>query len=378
MPFTPAESAAMQRAIVLARRGEGWVEPNPMVGAVVLAPDGVVLGEGWHKRFGGDHAEVMALAAAGERARGGTLVVTLEPCAHHGKTPPCVDAILAAGIRRVVFSADDPSPHAGGRGSSTLRAAGVAIESGLLEDEGIRLTRPFRTLVGRGRPWLIAKWAMSLDGRVATALGESRWISCDDSRRIAHELRGRVDAVMIGIGTAIADDPLLTARPPGPRRALRVVCDSAARLPPGSKLVQGARDVPTMVVVGPDAPTERLRTLEGHGCEILSCSGANGPERMVSLLEILGQRSLTNLLVEGGPTVLGTCFDAELVDEVWAFIAPKVIGGSTAPAAVGGDGATGIALANLIDVEERRFPGADILVRGVVRRRAPQTGGETL
>jgi diaminohydroxyphosphoribosylaminopyrimidine deaminase/5-amino-6-(5-phosphoribosylamino)uracil reductase len=369
MPFTPAESAAMQRALALARRGEGWVEPNPMVGAVVLAADGLVIGEGWHKRFGGDHAEVMALAAAGERARGGTLAVTLEPCAHHGKTPPCVDAILAAGIARVVVAAADPSPHASGRGVARLQAAGVAVEAGLLEREAIRLTAPFRTFVERRRPWLVAKWALSLDGRIATASGESRWISSEASRRLVHQLRGRVDAVMVGIGTALADDPLLTARPPGPRRALRIVCDTAARLPPDSQLARTARDLPVLVAVAADAPCERVRALEAAGCGILVCPG--GPrERLTWLLEELGKRGVTNLLVEGGPTLLGSCFDGDVVDEVWAFIAAKVIGGAAAPAAVGGAGAAEISLARPIDVEETRDSGGDLFVRGLVRREA--------
>jgi diaminohydroxyphosphoribosylaminopyrimidine deaminase/5-amino-6-(5-phosphoribosylamino)uracil reductase len=368
MPFTPAESAAMQRALALARRGEGWVEPNPMVGAVVLAADGLPIGEGWHKRFGGDHAEVMALAAAGERARGGTLVVTLEPCAHHGKTPPCVDAILAAGLARVVIAAPDPSPHAAGSGVVGLRAAGVEVEAGLFGAEAIRLTRPFRCLVERRRPWTIAKWALSLDGRIATASGESRWISSEASRRLVHQLRGRVDAVMVGIGTALADDPLLTARPPGPRRALRIVCDTAARLPPDSQLVRTARDRPVLVAAAADAPCERLRALESAGCEIVVCPGATAEDRLAWLLESLGGRRITNLLVEGGPTLLGTCFDGDFVDEVWAFIAAKVIGGAAAPAAVGGAGVAGIALARSIEVEETRFAGGDVLVRGLVRR----------
>ena len=228
----------MRRAIELARRGEGLVEPNPQVGAVVLDAHGAVVGAGWHERFGGPHAEVMAIASAGAAARGGTLVVTLEPCCHHGKTPPCTDAIIAAGVSRVVIGVEDPFPQVSGGGVAALRRAGIDVETGVLAEAAARLSAPFRRLVVDGRPWVIAKWAMSLDGRIAAAGGDSRWISGEASRALVHTLRGRVDAIMVGIGTALADDPLLTARPPGPRTALRVVVDSRARLPTESRLVR--------------------------------------------------------------------------------------------------------------------------------------------
>jgi diaminohydroxyphosphoribosylaminopyrimidine deaminase/5-amino-6-(5-phosphoribosylamino)uracil reductase len=210
-----------QQALASARRGAGLVEPNPMVGAVVATPDGTLVGTGCHERFGGPHAEVNALAAAGPAARGGTLFVTLEPCCHHGKTPPCTDAILAAGIARVVVAAADPYPEVAGRGIALLRAAGVTVDTGLLECEASRLIAPFTKLVTTGQPWVIAKWAMSLDGHVsAPASAGDRWISSEESRRLVHDLRGRCDAILIGIGTALADDPLLTpqpAHPAGPR-----------------------------------------------------------------------------------------------------------------------------------------------------------------
>ena len=235
-----------------------------MVGAVVAA-GGSIVGEGFHGRFGEAHAEVEALAAAGAAARGATLYVTLEPCCHHGKTPPCTEAVVAAGIARVVIAARDPFPAVNGGGIAALRAAGIAVEAGLCEREALRLTAPFRTLVEAKRPWVIAKWAMSLDGRMATASGESRWISSAESRAIVHRLRGRVDAIVVGIGTALADDPLLTARPDDgaatPRQLVRIVLDSHARLPPASRLVQTAREHPLLVAVGPEAPAERRQTL---------------------------------------------------------------------------------------------------------------------
>jgi len=367
MSFSQAESAAMLRAIGLARRGEGWVEPNPKVGAVVLARDGLTIAEGWHKRFGCDHAEVMALAAAGTAARGSTLCVSLEPCAHVGKTPACTDAILAAGIRRVVVAAADPSPHASGAGIERLRAAGVEVEVGLHEPEAVRLTAPFRTLVTQGRPWIIAKWAMTLDGKIATRTRQSRWISSESSRRLVHALRGRVDAIMVGANTAIADDPLLTPRPPGPRKPLRVVLDSHARLPIGSRLVRTARESPVLVIVGPDADGDRLRRLIGAGCEVEVSPGDDPAARLEHALLALGRRTLTNVLVEGGSTLFGALFDAGRIDEVWAFVAPKVIGGAEAIGVVGGEGVSEMHASTMIDVEETSFHGGDILVRGLCR-----------
>src|SRR3954466_722160 len=219
----------MERALALAERGRGAVEPNPLVGAVVVR-DGTCVGEGWHQRYGGPHAEVHALAAAAEAARGATLYVTLEPCCHFGKTPPCTDAVLAAGVRRVVASMADPFPRVAGGGLDRLRAAGLEVEVGLLEDEARRLNAPYLKRLTTGLPYVTAKWAMTLDGKTAVASGDSRWISGPRSRALVHELRGRMDAILVGIGTALADDPLLTARPPGPRVACRVVLDGAARL----------------------------------------------------------------------------------------------------------------------------------------------------
>jgi diaminohydroxyphosphoribosylaminopyrimidine deaminase/5-amino-6-(5-phosphoribosylamino)uracil reductase len=363
----------MRRALALARRGEGHVEPNPMVAAVIAAASvngagGDIVAEGWHAAFGGPHAEVAALAAAGTAARGGTLAVTLEPCCHHGKTPPCTAAIIAAGITRVVVGTRDPYPSVNGGGIDALRRAGIEVRVGVCETEARRLIAPFRTLVEQQRPWLIAKWAMSLDGRVATADGESRWISSEASREIVHQLRGRMDGILCGIGTALADDPLLTARPAGPRLPLRIVLDSLARLPLESRLVRTAREAPLLVAAGPAAPADRLRQLEAAGCEVWQSASADHPERLRELLAELGSRRLTNVLVEGGPTVLGSLADAQAIDEVWAFIAPTIIGGAAAPLPIAGVGIASLASASGIEVEQVDHPGDDLFVRGVVRR----------
>lgn len=364
MAFTPFDEAAMRRALDLAARGHGFVEPNPPVGAVVAVGDEIV-GEGWHERFGGPHAEVVALSAAGPRARGATLYVTLEPCCHHGKTPPCTEAILAAGISRVVVAAGDPFAAVAGRGLDALRAAGLQVETGLLDTAAERLTAAFRTLVTRGRPWVIAKWAMSLDGRLAANPGQDRWISSPESRRLVHALRSRVDAIAVGIGTAVADDPLLTVRvdpgtAAGPRRPLRIVLDPRATLPVESNLVRTAREVPVLVAVGPDAPAERMRSLEAAGCEVWRGVAADRGSRTAALLAELGSRRLTTLLVEGGATVLAGMIAADQVDEAWVFVAPRILGGPAVavepPAAD-----------RRLRIEEVTFPGGDVLVRGTLR-----------
>ncbi len=364
-----SDEELMRRALELARRGEGRVEPNPMVGAVIAsASGGHVIAEGWHSAFGGPHAEVAALSAAGAAARGGTLAVTLEPCCHHGKTPPCTAAIIAAGIARVIIATSDPFPAVNGGGIDALRRAGIEVRTGVCEQAARRLTAPFRTVVEQKRPWLIAKWAMSLDGHVATASGESRWISSESSRAIVHELRGRMDGILCGIGTVLADDPLLTARPAGPRQALRIVLDSAARLPIESRLVHTAREVPVLVATGPAAPTDRLRALASAGCDVWQAAAADPRDRLHELLAELGSRRLTNVLVEGGPTVLGSLADSHAIDEVWAFIAPTIIGGAASPSPITGTGIATLASAASIEIEHTEHPGGDLFIRGVVRR----------
>jgi len=357
------EIAAMRQALELAGRGAGHVEPNPQVGAVVLAADGRVVGTGWHAAFGGPHAEVAALAAAGAAARGATLCVTLEPCCHHGKTPPCTAAIVAAGIARVVVATGDPFPAVAGRGIAALREAGIVVETGVLDAEARRLIAPFRKLVETGTPWVIAKWAMSFDGRLAAAPGGDRWISSPESRAIVHALRGRIDAIAVGIGTVLADDPLLTARPPGPRRPLRIVLDSRARLPPTAALVRTVHEAPVLVAAGPAAGADRVAALRAAGCEVWQSAAESRIDRLRELLAELGRRRLTNLMVEGGAEVLRTWFTAGVVDEIQAFVAPRVVGGDAASLPL-------LPEVPDCDVEEVALPGGDILIRGLVTGRS--------
>jgi diaminohydroxyphosphoribosylaminopyrimidine deaminase/5-amino-6-(5-phosphoribosylamino)uracil reductase len=358
--MTAADEPWMRRALELAERGRGAVEPNPLVGAVVVR-DGMLVGAGWHQRFGEAHAEINALAEAGAAARGATLYVTLEPCCHHGKTPPCTDAVLRAGIHRVVAALEDPFPQVAGRGAAVLRSAGVGVELGLCEAEARRQNAPYLTLLSRGRPYVHAKWAMTLDGKIATRSGDSKWISNEASRRKVHELRGRMDGILVGIGTALADDPLLTARPPGPRRGSRVVLDSRARLPLTSQLVQTAREVPTLLVTAV-ADGTWAAPYRAAGCEML-CLGEGRPD-VESLLQELGSRRWTNLLVEGGGAVLGSFLDAQLIDEVHVFIAPRLAGGAAAKIPIGGRGCATIAEALRLTECRVEIIDGDVYIRG--------------
>ncbi len=358
----------MSRALELAEQGRGRVEPNPVVGCV-LVREGKVVAEGFHQEFGGPHAEVAALSAAGEHAAGATMYVTLEPCCHHGKTPPCTDAIVRAGIRRVVVALRDPNPVVAGKGIEALKRAGVVVRVGVLEEAARRVNAPYLKLITRGIPYVHAKWAMSLDGKIATVTRRSKWISSEESRKLAHELRGRMDAIIVGINTVFADDPLLMARPPGPRTPVRVVLDSFARLPLESQLIRTRDQSPVVVAVGPDAPEDRIRRLEEVGCECLRLSQRDLAVRALELLRCLGERRMTHVLVEGGAEVLGSFFRAGEVDEVHVFVAPKVLGGAAALTAVGGPGFAELHSAPRYEYDLVRRVGEDLYVHG---RRAPQ------
>lgn len=327
----------MRRALELAALGLGRVEPNPLVGCVI-AQGAEIIGEGWHRQYGGPHAEVEALTVAGPRAAGATVYVTLEPCCHFGKTPPCTQALIAAGVRRVVAAMADPFAAVAGRGAEQLRTAGIDVELGLCEPEARSLNAPYLKLLSSGKPWVLAKWAMTLDGKLATRTGQSRWISGDESRRRAHELRGRVDAIIIGSGTAAADDPLLTARPPGPRQAVRVVVDSAARLSPESQLARTAREVPVIVAASRDASAANRHRLQSAGCEVLALSATRHGQRLDELLAELGRRRMTNVLVEGGSRLLGNLLDLGQIDEVHVFVAPRLFGGAESLTPIAGLG----------------------------------------
>ncbi len=361
----------LRRALELADGGRGRVSPNPLVGAV-LVRDGAVLGEGYHARLGDRHAEVVAIDAcrkAGEDPAGATLYVTLEPCAHHGRRPPCTEAILAASIARVVIASDDPSEKARGRGPGILRDAGIEVESieGPEATAARHLNQPFRKHARTGRPLVVLKSAMSLDGRVATSQADSRWISGSQSRRLAHRWRAESDAICVGIGTALTDDPLLTAREVGEvSQPTRVVFDSQARLPLDSKLAGSLEAAPLLLVAGPSAPRERTEGLQDAGVEVVVCDG-DAPARVAGALTELGRREVTSVLLEGGPTLAGAFLDAGEVDELRLFIAPIVIGGGGAKPLFGGTGASTIADAIPALALEWEQSDADLLVRARLR-----------
>jgi diaminohydroxyphosphoribosylaminopyrimidine deaminase/5-amino-6-(5-phosphoribosylamino)uracil reductase len=360
----------MGRALLLAARGEGRVEPNPMVGCVIVR-DGQIVGEGLHERYGGPHAEVNALAAAGDKASGATAYVTLEPCCHQGKTPPCTSALIQAGVRRVVAAVEDPFPTVSGGGFAQLHASGIQCDVGVRTAEARWLLAPYHKRVTTGRPWMIAKWAMTLDGKLATRSGDSQWISSEASRAVVHRLRGRVDAVMVGSNTARVDDPLLTARPADHadvmRVATRVVVDSAASLPLRSRLVETAADVPVLVAAGSDAAPDAVERLRAAGVEVHPCAGASHADRLAALLDELGRRRMTNVLVEGGSRLLGLLFDFDAVDEVHVFVAPKLAGGGGAPSPVGGEGLARMADAlSLLDISIEELEG-DVYIHGRLR-----------
>jgi len=357
----------LSRAVELAVRGVGRVQPNPMVGAVIVR-DGEVLGEGWHADFGGPHAEVEAIAACGDAdLRGATMYVSLEPCCHTGKTPPCTDAIVAAGISRVVVAAEDPSEKASGRGLGILRDEGidVAMGSGELATQARRLNQGFRKHARTGRPWILFKSAMTLDGKVATRTGDSQWISGEQSRELGHYWRAAVDAVAVGIGTALADDPRLTSRVPNAtRQPRRIVFDGLARLPLDSKLVTEASEIPLTVVISRAAPRSAADALEAAGADVIVASGENEPARVKSALAQLGSLDppVTSILLEGGPHLAGAFFDAGEIDEIRLFLAPVVLGGASARDPLEGEGVERIAdavQAMSLDVER---VGGDVLV----------------
>jgi len=386
---TDTDLLHLARAIELAGRGIGAVKPNPVVGAVI-ARDGEVLGEGWHERFGAAHAEVNAIEACGlADLSGATLYVSLEPCCHEGKTPPCTEAIVQAGIGRVVVGSDDPTEKAAGRGLGILRDEGVEVvlADGELATRARLLNQAFRKHARVGRPWVLFKSAMTLDGKVATRAGDSQWISGEASRELAHRWRASVDAVVVGIGTALADDPLLTARPDGTptcpsEQPRRVVFDSLARLPSDSRLLaetgmraEGSRlpasaaaaEIPLTVVVSRAAARADTDALEAAGVQVVVATGENEPARVRSALDQLGQLGVASLLLEGGPHLAGAFLDAGEIDEIRLFLAPLLFGGRTARDPLEGEGVECIADAVRALTFDCARVGEDLLVSARLR-----------
>lgn len=358
----------MKQALRLAARGAGWVSPNPMVGAVVVQEDEVV-GRGWHRCYGGPHAEVEALRMAGGKGSGATLYVTLEPCNHHGLTPPCTEAILAAGVSRVVAATRDPNLKVSGGGAAFLREKGLQVEVGLLELEVRRLNEAWFTWVETGRPFVVAKAACSLDGKIATRTGDSQWLTSETARAFGHRLRHECDAILVGVGTLLADNPQLTARLPRRRSKdpIRIVLDSRLRLPLTARVLHLDSPSPTWVICTEAAPSDTLQTLEDLGATVLVLPAEGGRVALKPLMLELGRRQVQNLLVEGGAEVLGSFFDQGLVDKFFFFYAPKFLGGQEALSVIGGAGVKRLTGAHQArDLSIRRL-GPDLMVSGYLK-----------
>ena len=354
----------MREALRIARNAEGCTSPNPLVGAVIVK-DGKIIAEGWHRQAGTPHAEIHALNMAGDLSRGATLYVTLEPCSHFGRTPPCTQAIINAGISRVVAAMSDPNPKVAGHGFELLRAAGIAVEVGLLEAEARRLNEVFLKWITRRLPFVTMKFACTLDGKIATVAGESQWISSEESRRFTHHLRDINDAILVGVGTVLADNPSLTTRLVEGKNPVRVIVDSNARTPLESKVVAD-KSARTIVAVTANAPPDKVRALKLRGVEVITAGNFERVD-LTALMHALAEREITSVLVEGGGTIHFSMLRARLVDKVLAFIAPKLIGGSRALSAVGGEGFAKLSDAVELNDITTTTLGADILISGYVK-----------
>jgi diaminohydroxyphosphoribosylaminopyrimidine deaminase/5-amino-6-(5-phosphoribosylamino)uracil reductase len=356
----------MQRALHLAEKGRGRTSPNPMVGAV-LVKGGKVVGEGYHARAGEPHAEIVALKNAGEKAKGSTLYLNLEPCTHYGKTPPCVPAVIKAGVRKVVVGIEDPNPLVKGRGLAHLKQAGLEVKVGILERPCHRLNEAFFKYIGKHEPFVILKIAATLDGKLATRNGESQWITSEPSRRFVHRLRDQVDGVVVGIGTVLKDDPMLTARIREGRNPYRIVFDSRLRIPENAKVVDLSPSK-TIVATTEMAPQDKIGRLQKKGVRVLISDSKLGKVDLKSSLLKLGELGLMTLLVEGGSRINGSFLDQGLVDKIFLFLSPKFIGDPTAPGIFGGTGVGSLKEAiSIKDLKVRKI-GEDTLFEGYVEK----------
>jgi len=358
----------MQRALELAALGLGRTSPNPAVGAVIVK-EGTIVGEGYHQKAGTPHAEIHALRQAGEHARGADIYVTLEPCSHYGKTPPCVNALIEAGIKRVVAAVLDPNPLVAGQGIKILQNAGIETKIGVLEEPARRLNEAFFKYITTRRPFVALKTAMTLDGKIATREGNSRWITSAPARQYVHQLRNRYDAIMVGIGTVLADDPLLNTRleDASARDPVRIIIDGQLNLPLDSKIAQTSNNQPTLVYTSRSADQGREKALREKGLEIVRVDGTQDNLDLRQVMDDLGKRGLISILVEGGAGLNASLLEQKLVDKLYWFIAPKIIGGSQAPGPVGGTGAAIMDEAIILhDIQQQQI-GDDLLVEAYTR-----------
>ncbi len=362
----------MRRALELAIKGTGRVSPNPLVGAVIVK-DGQIIGEGWHEKYGDLHAERNALKhcyEAGGDPEGAEMYVTLEPCCHHGKQPPCTDALIEAGISRVIVGSGDPNPQVGGKGIQILKDHGIEVVEHVLEEECRAINDVFFHYIQTGRPLVVLKYAMTLDGKIAAYTGESKWVTGEEARRHVHGLRNRYTAIMAGVNTVLVDDPLLTSRIEGGRNPLRVICDSALRTPLTCQIIQTAEEVPT-IFAECRADQDRIGDFEKAGCRVLSVGEADGHVDLEDLIVKLGKEGIDSVLIEGGGSLAWSALKAGIVDQVKAYIAPKLFGGESAKTPVEGLGFPSPGQAVLLENIRMTRLGQDMLVEGDVKRQAP-------
>ena len=356
----------MALALELAEKGRGKVEPNPMVGAV-LVKNGEIVGKGYHQIFGGAHAEIHAISEGGTNCKGATLYVSMEPCAHYGKTAPCIDAIINAGITKVVAAVIDPNPITSGRGIQKLKEAGIEVMVGVMEMQAKRLNDSFFKLMQKGLPYVIVKWAMSIDGKIATHTGDSKWITSDESRKYVHTIRGQMDGILVGINTVVRDDPLLTCRIEGGRNPKRIVVDSNALLPINSRLLSTINEGEIIVAVNKNAHPKRVEKLEQMKCKIIQTKDINGHVDLKELFQRLGEMKLTNILVEGGSRVITSVIEGHLADRVMVFVAPIIIGGAGAKSPVLGTGINKMNEAvGISEITVKRLSN-DIVIEGTLK-----------
>jgi diaminohydroxyphosphoribosylaminopyrimidine deaminase/5-amino-6-(5-phosphoribosylamino)uracil reductase len=369
--MTDLHTKMMKRALSLARKGIGRTAPNPAVGCVIVR-DGAIVGEGWHKKAGTPHAEIHALLQAGEKARNADVYVTLEPCAHFGKTPPCADALVAAGVARVFVGLTDPNPLVCGKGLDILRSAGIEVYTGILEKQCSRVNEGFIKHVTTGMPFVILKSAMTLDGKTATAAGDSKWVTSEKSRRYVHKLREIVDGIMVGVGTVIADDPLLTCRLRGKRKdPVRIIVDSRLRIPAGARVLQPGSGSATCIATIV-RNSERIAELEKSGVEIITCREADGRVDLNDMMLQLGKRGIQSLLLEGGRELAGEAMRLGLIDKFMLFYAPKLVGGCDGLGLFAGKGVKLMEDAHrLNEISISRF-GEDWLVEGYPEKKCLQ------
>ncbi len=358
----------MKLALSLAEKAKGRTSPNPMVGAVIVH-DGQIVGSGYHQKAGTPHAEIHAIASAGNKAKGATIYVNLEPCSHYGRTGPCTQSIIEAGISRVVIAMLDPNPKVNGKGKEILEKHGIEVKSGVLEKEAKELNYAFIKYITTGLPFVILKSAMSLDGKIATISGHSKWITSEESRNMVHRIRNEVDAILVGIETVIKDDPLLTTRLPdgSGRDCIRIVLDSNARIPLSSKILNIESSAKTIIAVTKNAPSDRVSELKKHA-EILTVSDINGKVDLVDIMLKLGKMEITSVLIEGGAEVNASALKQNIVDKIMIFIAPKIIGGRKAIGPIGGDGILNVSDAIKVDSLSVSRVGEDILITGFIKK----------